>query len=556
MLNKNQRPIDITAQETLSWWNKSFVFIKKTEIKTWQAIFITAFATGVASALVWGISTDRFSSSKAAGNIVAPSDTCIAAPAGGSFTSPTPVAIACGANVTKAYYQWDAMKAVQIKNKRASTRYSAKQDLALKIFGTYKSSYGYGYGYGGLRDFQVVYYFKVQPILSPGNLTITVDSGTPPSSQLIAGASNQELAKFKFTADAVTDIVIQKIIVSTVNSGNVSSVGALNVLKLFDGSTQIGESVVPASYNNVIFTGLNILIPKNNNKIITVKGDIMQFYNGFPSGAAFSLALLPDIGSGQESITAIGANNASLITGEYLDYGLTPDINQTANAMYVYKSYPVASHIPLTSAESQIVNNSSQTIYKFKIEPGGSPTSVKQMKFDLTWTNLGAISGTSSSLALKNLKFFRGDTDISSLVNITDASGNEAESGNMPISMDDTAAGIVIGFINEEQISSPTSYSIKATPINFDSTATSSDQISIKMVGDHSGHNGTKRYVYYNNVWKLAEQANGSGATDYNFIWSDLSAVAHSASSGMSTNDWFNGYLVNNLDLNATVLTK
>ncbi|MDQ1284484.1 MAG: a disintegrin and metalloproteinase with thrombospondin motifs 9 [Patescibacteria group bacterium] len=63
----NVREVDALAQDVQSWWGKTFVFIKKTKVKTWQGVFILAFAAGAAAAVVWTVSMDIESSSKAAG---------------------------------------------------------------------------------------------------------------------------------------------------------------------------------------------------------------------------------------------------------------------------------------------------------------------------------------------------------------------------------------------------------------------------------------------------------------------------------------------------------
>lgn len=164
-MQKNQRPIDEAAQETLSWWDKSFVFIKKTQVKTWQAVFITAFVAGAAVTLVWTVSNDYHPFSRAAGTSGVPANSCLVVPPGGYFSQATAVNIKCGSNVKNAFYQWDNLgKPQRIGLKGANTKYPAQKDMKLKVYGEYKKPpvYGYGYGYSGLKNFQVVYYFKVQ----------------------------------------------------------------------------------------------------------------------------------------------------------------------------------------------------------------------------------------------------------------------------------------------------------------------------------------------------------------------------------------------------------
>lgn len=66
MEEKNIREIDKLAQEVHSWWGKTFIFIKKTRVKTWQGVFILAFVSGIAAALIWSVSLDVQQNSNAA----------------------------------------------------------------------------------------------------------------------------------------------------------------------------------------------------------------------------------------------------------------------------------------------------------------------------------------------------------------------------------------------------------------------------------------------------------------------------------------------------------
>ena len=63
---RDQRPIDEVAEESYSCLGKSYVFIKKTKIKTWQSVFVLALLTGIAIASIFLISVDWQTSSFAA----------------------------------------------------------------------------------------------------------------------------------------------------------------------------------------------------------------------------------------------------------------------------------------------------------------------------------------------------------------------------------------------------------------------------------------------------------------------------------------------------------
>ena len=64
--NNSLREADLLTRDINSWWNKTFVFIKKTRIKTWKGVFIVAFAAGIAVATVMTVSFNIQTSSKAA----------------------------------------------------------------------------------------------------------------------------------------------------------------------------------------------------------------------------------------------------------------------------------------------------------------------------------------------------------------------------------------------------------------------------------------------------------------------------------------------------------
>lgn len=143
----------------MSWWDKSFVFIKKTQIKTWQAVFIIAFLAGSAATLVWTVSNNYHPFSRAASTSGVPANSCLVVPPGGYFSQATAVNIKCGNNIKNAFYQWDNLgKPQKIGPKGVNTKYPARKDMTLKVYGQYKKPpvYGYGYGYSN-KNFTLIY---------------------------------------------------------------------------------------------------------------------------------------------------------------------------------------------------------------------------------------------------------------------------------------------------------------------------------------------------------------------------------------------------------------
>ncbi|OGI29161.1 MAG: hypothetical protein A2288_03580 [Candidatus Moranbacteria bacterium RIFOXYA12_FULL_44_15] len=50
------REIDELIGEVRTFWEKTFVLIRAVDVKTWKRIFLIAFITGVAAALIWNVS--------------------------------------------------------------------------------------------------------------------------------------------------------------------------------------------------------------------------------------------------------------------------------------------------------------------------------------------------------------------------------------------------------------------------------------------------------------------------------------------------------------------
>jgi len=64
---KKPRDVDRLAGNVRSWWSRTFVFIKKTNVKTWKAVFIIAFVAGVAVATIWTVALKIEQLTRAAG---------------------------------------------------------------------------------------------------------------------------------------------------------------------------------------------------------------------------------------------------------------------------------------------------------------------------------------------------------------------------------------------------------------------------------------------------------------------------------------------------------
>ena len=368
-----------------------------------------------------------------------------------------------------------------------------------------------------------------------GSADLTTAETEDPLAQIVLGGQTVIAANYEITAsnDAYT---VEEIAIRFLDTNVIPAVGKVY---LYDGGSLLKENGQVIDVNGyATTTGLTLSVPANTTKKITVKLALNPVGTG---GAA------PGLNASTTLDTVVARNSQGTLKNVADD--------RQGNDLFVYKAYPVVTQVALSSAERQIVNNAPQTIYKFTVTPSsGGTIGLKQFSLGLTWSDLGTIAG---DLELEAVKLYRGTTDITSLVIISDASSNPVSIIDGALENDATIY-FALASSTEEQISVATTYTVKATPKNFDSGTTSSDTVVITFNGDTSAHNGANRYVTNVNEdahYGLGASAEPASDTRYNFIWSDRSSVGHSSASNSSTADWANGYLIDYLPLDSTVMS-
>jgi len=379
--------------------------------------------------------------------------------------------------------------------------------------------------------------------------TITISNGSitsaateTPLDQYAIGGAEVTAATYEVTAanDAYT---IEEVAIKFLDTNVIPAVSSV---LLYDGSTLLyagGKSVDVNGYASTTLT-TPLEIAANTTKTITVKLQL----NPVGTGGA-----TPGLNASTTLDTLYVRSSAG--TPSYVSD------DRQGNNVFVYKTYPVVTYGTLSTLT--LNNGYANELYKFTVTPSsGGTVGLKQFSLGLSWVDEGNTVNATNMLQLDNWKLFRGSTDISSLATFytednTDVSGNSnADSTNTTTVYISLAAG------TEEQISSATDYTVKATPAYFEKGTTSGDQVAITFNGDTSAHSGANKYVVKgvlagaSNVYSLTSSDTGAGTAASNFIWSDRSAVGHTSASGTSTADWSNGYQIKNLPLTTTVLAK
>jgi hypothetical protein len=259
-------------------------------------------------------------------------------------------------------------------------------------------------------------------IASVGNLYISDASDEPVAQQLVMGATDQEVARFKLEASASEDLDITQITISD----DSSNPGTLKNIKIYDGATLVGGPVMlgaiaTSSYANAVFTGINLKIPAGGSKTLTVKADVATASEGGTSASTHAFAILHDDGiAATETVVVKGSQSGTVLTeaADTIDfYGKTDtvlDTDQTGNTMTVYRtkvSVAWATDTPTGARTGQ----SAETVAKFNVtnsaNVGSYAATIKYINF--------ALSTTISNTANRSLKVYKDSITSGNLVATT-----------------------------------------------------------------------------------------------------------------------------------------
>lgn len=170
---------------------------------------------------------------------------------------------------------------------------------------------------------QVVY------LVSKGTLAAAVSADTPVAQQLVMGATNQPILKFKLTAGKSEDLSVTELAAAVTIMASTTPTGILSNIRLLDGDAQVGNAVASLTASDASataatstayakFSALSITVPKNTAKTYTVVADIASSPDIY-SGLNFTAYLVNGYdttaaASNVQAIVAKGAKSGATIT--------------------------------------------------------------------------------------------------------------------------------------------------------------------------------------------------------------------------------------------------
>lgn len=363
-------------------------------------------------------------------------------------------------------------------------------------------------------------------ITTVGDVTVAAapsDSETQ-ADIVLANGSLQTLAKFIFSATN-EDMTIQKLAIKVSSSSDATGTSTTSgdevpYVRLYDGATLLGSgsyypAISGASSSIVMIDDLNWIIPKDTNKILTVKGYVSTISDGADTGASVYASIMA---SGFKA-TGASSNDASISAA-------------LGNQKVVYKTKPSFS-LPTqqNTGNGALTTGAAIKALRFRVSADANgAVSWKTIQFQVAMTNASMSAASTSNIAVRNV------STGSSLTLATVYSGTVVD-GASTNSISNTT-GYVFAEVTTPEYIAAGGYQDYDLELTFSATHGTNANDSQAVVKLYRQETSTISASFF------SAAAGSTSATDPNpsFIWSDQSQVGMYNSP--SSTDWFNGVFV------------
>jgi len=355
-----------------------------------------------------------------------------------------------------------------------------------------------------------------QKITVQNGALAVVKASTAPISGLVVGQTNDVLlTKYTFSAN-YEPFTVSEVRIEATNTPSSTAADYSGIyLKYKDaaGST-ITSGIMHLVNGTSTFTNQTLYVPANGSAALEVYGNMNAVGSGYAANGD-----RPQLG-----LYYYKASSGSTSSAEFTQGG-----GITGNQMVLYASAPTVS---LVGSTSGTLANGVMDLYAVKVAADAKgDIGLKKLTFNVS----PSMSTTSDTIG--TFKLYRGNTDITALVSINEAStsGTNLKSGNL--TSVSSATTVVVIFSSEETIEAGSSqtYTLKATVSG------------VGTVGE-----SIQTYVKKDSSYASPVAYDSGTFASTNFAWSDVSELNHSE----STADWNNSYLVQTLDSPTYSLNK
>ena len=421
-------------------------------------------------------------------------------------------------------------------------------------------------------------------INSAGTLALVLDPSSPALKLIQGGMIDQTLAVFRLNA-SYEDVRLNKLglqLASTTVTASSSSADLVRAT-LWDGSTFLGAVTFTSNFATATLT--NFVIPKDGQKLLTVKADIapidVTLSEAVPGhllivnyDASWGDAPDDDTNEGAQGGKAVGIASGTTI--------YTAGSDSAANGGRLVKSVPTLTKLAHTNGK--YVGTTNQSLYKFSITApaGGNGISLYKFTFNISTNTPLAPEPDPAILRVENLRVFCYSDSAFSLGSCGNATGQLNQFGLAVATGDNAAfdaggddtvteadkdADVAILF-NPAATSGATAEGVRlsAGDVRYfelkgditDATSSGTPSISIILLGDPAwaavtcGDGAAADYVDYIVIPCEGKDGTGSAAftadaddvdtsDEDDFIWSSNST---NTTQSIDSAAWQNGFLL------------
>jgi len=363
-------------------------------------------------------------------------------------------------------------------------------------------------------------------ITNVGNVNVAAapsDSETQ-ADIVLANGTEQTLAKFVFSATN-EDMSVQKLAIKVSSSSDATGTSTTSGdevpwVKLYDGATLVGGpyylAVSGASSSIVQIDGLNWVIPKDTNKVLTVKGFVNTVGNGADSGASVYASIMA---------SGFRANGVSS-----QDFGISAALG---NQKVVYKSKPTFSAVspqPNTGNGALTTGSAIKTLrFRVTADANGA-VAFRTLQFQVAMTNATMSAAGGGNILLRSV------STGSSLTLSTVFSSTNVANGSTSVIGGGTTGYVGMQLTTPEQIAAGSSqdYDLELTFSATSGSNADDSQAVVKLYRQETTAVGGASFVGIGSTTNDVMTTMGTST-----IWSDQSVVG--SFNATTSQDWANG---------------
>ncbi|MFA4890667.1 MAG: peptidoglycan-binding domain-containing protein [Candidatus Paceibacterota bacterium] len=362
-----------------------------------------------------------------------------------------------------------------------------------------------------------------------GTLVVAADSSAPAYTIVAAGTSGVTLNQLKFTAtnEAIT---LNRVALQLTNTAS-STAAELTSVYLYDGSVLIGTTYFTGSATTTtIIPTVTTVIPKDGNKVLTVKGDIAGIDINTATSIEGSLVAVDWDATAQAGST-YGTGESGVART------VSTGSDTTISGARVFKSYPVfAKTSVVVSTSLGVGNKTAQPLYEFSVTASpasGNGVGINQFTFSLATSTNSAVSGSTTVTNLKLVAYT--DATFSTPVSSHTSNGQNGQLNATIASLAATTATTTAVTPAIVQIPAGSTYYFKLTgDITVAAgTGTFSGSISTRLLGDSAYPAGTNTLMQ-----TIATVTAVANFNDAKLVWSPNGTTTGT----VAQVDWTNGY--------------